>query len=64
MALTAAASFEFPVDGRQSETALAVARGTARLLHLHGYSVVAELPLASGRGKALSGHVFEAEAAQ
>ncbi len=38
-----------PVDGRQSETALKIARGTARLLHLHGYCVVSELPLASGR---------------
>ena len=38
-----------PVDGRQSETALAVARGTARLLHAHGFSVVSELPLPSGR---------------
>jgi hypothetical protein len=37
------------VDGRQSETALKVARGTARLLHAHGYCVVSELPLASGR---------------
>ena len=40
---------ELPVDGRQSETALKVARGTARLLHAHGYCVVSELPLASGR---------------
>ncbi len=31
---------EPPVDGRQSETALKVARGTARLLHAHGYCVV------------------------
>jgi hypothetical protein len=38
-----------PVDGRQSETALAVGRGTARLLHAHGFSVVGELPLPSGR---------------
>ena len=38
-----------PVDGRQSETALAVARGTARLLHAHGFSVISELPLPSGR---------------
>jgi hypothetical protein len=36
-------------DGRQSETALAIARGTARLLHAHGFSVVSELPLPSGR---------------
>jgi hypothetical protein len=40
---------ELPVDGRQSETALAVARGTARLLHAHGFCVVSELPLPSGR---------------
>jgi hypothetical protein len=40
---------ELPVDGRQSETALKIARGTARLLHAHGYCVVRELPLASGR---------------
>jgi hypothetical protein len=38
-----------PVDGRQSETALKIARGSARLLHAHGYCVVSELPLASGR---------------
>jgi hypothetical protein len=38
-----------PIDGRQSETALKVARGTARLLHAHGLCVVSELPLASGR---------------
>jgi hypothetical protein len=38
-----------PVDGRQSATALAVARGTTRLLHSVGFSVVSELPLASGR---------------
>lgn len=38
-----------PVDGRQSATALAVARGTARCLHTLGYSVVSELPLPSGR---------------
>ena len=40
---------EVPIDGRQSETALKIARGTARLLHAHGYCVVSELPLASGR---------------
>lgn len=38
-----------PVDGRQSETALAVARGTARLLISLGFCCVSELPLASGR---------------
>jgi hypothetical protein len=38
-----------PPDGRQSATALAVARGTTRLLHSLGFSVVTELPLPSGR---------------
>src|SRR5499425_1361037 len=38
-----------PVDGRQSATALAVARGTQRLLVALGHACVAELPLASGR---------------
>jgi len=38
-----------PADRRQSETALAVARGTARLLRSLGFSTVAELPLPSGR---------------
>jgi hypothetical protein len=38
-----------PIDGRQSETALAVARGTARLLRSLGFSTLAELPLPSGR---------------
>jgi hypothetical protein len=38
-----------PVDGRQSPTALAAARGTARFLHAIGYCVVSELPLPSGR---------------
>src|ERR1041385_4326312 len=38
-----------PADGRQSQTALKVARGTARLLHAHGFCVVSELPLNSGR---------------
>jgi hypothetical protein len=40
---------EPPVDGRQSETALAVARGTARLLASLGFSCVSELSLTSGR---------------
>lgn len=40
---------EPPLDGRQSETALRVARGTARLLHAHGFCVVSELALPSGR---------------
>jgi hypothetical protein len=40
---------EVPVDGRQSETAMAVARGTMRLLLSHGFCCVSELPLPSGR---------------
>ena len=44
-----------PADGRQSETALAVARGTTRLLHALGFSVVGELPLPSGRRADLVG---------
>jgi len=44
-----------PPDGRQSETALAVARGTTRLLHALGFSVVGELPLPSGRRADLVG---------
>ena len=42
-------SLVLPPDGRQSATALAVARGTTRLLHSFGLAVVSELPLASGR---------------
>jgi hypothetical protein len=38
-----------PMDGRQSRGALAVARGTVRLLHSLGYSVISELALASGQ---------------
>jgi hypothetical protein len=38
-----------PVDRRQSETALLVARGSARLLHSLGFAAVSELPLPSGR---------------
>jgi hypothetical protein len=38
-----------PPDGRQSETALAVARGTARLLRSLGFSCIGELSLPSGR---------------
>ena len=44
-----APKLEPPIDGRQSETELAVARGTARLLHAHGFTVISELPLPSGR---------------
>ncbi|HVY56459.1 MAG TPA: MmcB family DNA repair protein [Xanthobacteraceae bacterium] len=42
-------TIELPVDGRQSATTLAVARGTARLLLSLGFCCVSELPLASGR---------------
>ena len=38
-----------PPDRRQSETAVAVARGTARLLRSLGFACVSELPLPSGR---------------
>lgn len=38
-----------PADGRQSDTALAVARGASRLLRSLGFATVAELPLPSGR---------------
>ena len=44
-----------PADGRQSDTALAVARGTARLLRSLGFCTVAELPLAHGRRADLVG---------
>jgi hypothetical protein len=45
----AARPLEVPIDRRQSDTALSVARGAARLLHAHGFCVVSELPLPSGR---------------
>ena len=38
-----------PADGRQSDTALAVARGTARLLRSLGFACIGELALPSGR---------------
>jgi len=38
-----------PIDGRQSENALAVARGTGRLLLSLGFCCVSELALPSGR---------------
>lgn len=38
-----------PPDRRQSQTARAVARGTARLLRALGFSCIGELPLPSGR---------------
>jgi hypothetical protein len=49
MTLAARQPLEPPIDGRQSQTAIAVARGAARLLHAHGFYVVSELPLPSGR---------------
>ena len=49
MSVSLVQSLDVPVDGRQSQTALKVARGTARLLHAHSFCVVSELPLASGR---------------
>jgi hypothetical protein len=47
--MTMISSAMTPVDRRQSPTALAVARGTQRLLVTLGLSCVAELSLASGR---------------
>jgi hypothetical protein len=44
-----------PVDGRQSQTALTIARGTMRLLLSHGFTCVSELPLPSGRRADLVG---------
>jgi hypothetical protein len=38
-----------PVDGRQSETALVIARGVRRMLRARGFSSVTELPLLDGR---------------
>ena len=49
MSLLAPQPLQLPTDGRQSDTALKIARGTARLLHAHGFSVVSELGLPSGR---------------
>ncbi len=61
-----AAHLALPIDGRQSPTALAVARGTARLLLSYGLCCVSELPLASGRRADLvavstSGEIWIAE---
>ena len=38
-----------PIDGRQSETALFVARGTRRFLRATGFATVTEMALRSGR---------------
>lgn len=43
------ASLMLPPDRRQSETALAIARGTARFLGSLGFSCVTEVTLPSGR---------------
>ena len=40
---------EPPAEGRQSETALQIARGVRRLLRARGYASVTELPLLDGR---------------
>jgi hypothetical protein len=45
----AVADSQLPRDGRQSPTALVVARGTQRLLLSLGLSCITELALASGR---------------
>lgn len=44
-----------PADGRQSETALFVARGARRMLRALGVSTLSELPLPSGRRADLVG---------
>jgi hypothetical protein len=44
-----AAAPALPVDGRQSETALMIARGTRRLLRAAGWASLTELALPSGR---------------
>ena len=49
MSMIAGSPIVVPLDGRQSPTALAVARGAQRLLLSLGRACVAELPLASGR---------------
>jgi hypothetical protein len=41
--------FLLPADGRQSETALMIARGVRRLLRARGFSSLTELPLVDGR---------------
>ena len=45
----AAPPLETPLDGRQSEAALAICRGVRRLLRARGFATVTELPLTSGR---------------
>jgi hypothetical protein len=48
-----------PIDGRQSETALAVQRGVCRLLRQHGYAVLTEFTLATGRRADIFGVKFD-----
>lgn len=55
MPLLAAFDVALPVDGRQSDAALKVRRGAARLLRDSGYAVVTELVLPSGRRADLVG---------
>ena len=50
-----AQELEIKPDGRQSATALAVARGVRRLLRSLGYSTLPEVSLASGRRADLVG---------
>ena len=52
---TSSLAASLPADGRQSPAAFAIARGVRRLMHAFGYSVVSELPLASGRRADLVG---------
>jgi hypothetical protein len=42
-------AIELPMDGRQSETALAVQRGVGRLMRSHGFATLTEFTLATGR---------------
>lgn len=44
-----------PVDGRQSDNALRIARGVRRLLRAAGYATLTEMPLASGRRADVTG---------
>lgn len=48
-ATVAAQVSPLPPDGRQSQTALRIARGARRLLWTMGYSTLTELPLRNGR---------------
>ena len=49
LASALAADAGAPVDGRQSETALAIARGTMRMARQLGMACLPEIPLPSGR---------------